>query len=272
MADSKSESLRVELYKDVVSPAAKEVGTITGRAVRAVLAPLRALVWTWEQAEEFVATKVQEKLQNVPEERLITPDPALAGPALQALQFAADPELRDLYAQLLATAMDAKTAMNAHPGFVEILRQLSPDEARLILYLSKHPHVPAVASAIENISNGVTSRSFRRLTLASSNAGCRQPELDMLYIANLERLGIIERLENGVEFADETVYADLLETVIDGEEVDRILKRRWGPEWQGGFSRGGYTLTPWGRQFCVAVLGPGACDAPITYHVESAAD
>jgi hypothetical protein len=63
----------------------------------------------------------------------IEPKPMIAGPTIDAMKYCgSEPHLRDLFANLLATAMDARTAENVHPAFVEIIKQLSADQAKMI--------------------------------------------------------------------------------------------------------------------------------------------
>ena len=104
----------VPVYQDVVQPAAQEVGKAlqtVAKTVHVVLAPVSALVWGYDQIKEFVSTKVAERLKNVPPENLVTPKPNVAGPSLEALRYTGhETSLSDLYANLLATAMDTSTA------------------------------------------------------------------------------------------------------------------------------------------------------------------
>jgi hypothetical protein len=63
----------------------------------------------------------------------IEPKPMIAGPTIDAMKYCGSkPHLRDLFANLPATAMDARTAENVHPAFVEIIKQLSADQAKMI--------------------------------------------------------------------------------------------------------------------------------------------
>ena len=123
----------VPVYQDAVQPLAKETGKIlqtVGRAVNAALMPAIGLVWGIEKIEEFVYTKVAKKLEDTPVDEICSPDLAVAGPALESLRYTGHKEsLSELYANLLASAMDLKTAKTAHPGFVEIIRNMSSDEA-----------------------------------------------------------------------------------------------------------------------------------------------
>ena len=126
----------VPVYQDAIQPAAQELGKALGTVAKLVniaLAPVSGLVWGYEQIREFTATKVAEKLKGVPEEEIITPKPNVAGPAIEALRYTGHEEsLSEMYANLLATAMTKDKASLAHPAFVEIIRQLTPDEAKIL--------------------------------------------------------------------------------------------------------------------------------------------
>lgn len=126
----------VPIYQDVLQPAAQEVGKAlqtVAKSVHIELAPVSALVWGYDQIKDFVSSKVAERLKNVPPENIVSPKPNIAGPALESLRYTGHEEtLSDLYANLLAAAMDKATAEGAHPAFVEIINQLTPDEAKII--------------------------------------------------------------------------------------------------------------------------------------------
>ncbi|MFD2454137.1 DUF4393 domain-containing protein [Ideonella paludis] len=126
----------VPVYQDVVQPAAQELGKAlqtVAKSVHLALAPVSALVWGYDQIKDFVATKVAERLKNVAEENIVTPKPNVAGPALESLRYTGhENSLSELYANLIAASMDKTTAAGAHPAFVEIIKQLTPDEAKLV--------------------------------------------------------------------------------------------------------------------------------------------
>lgn len=126
----------IPVYQDALQPAVQEVGkglATVAKTIHVALAPVAALVWGFEQVRDFVHSRVAEKLKDVPRERIATPSPSVAGPALEALRYSGhDADLREMYANLLATSMDASTAREAHPAFVDIIKQLAPDEAKLL--------------------------------------------------------------------------------------------------------------------------------------------
>ena len=105
-------------YDDALKPIAKEAGKALGtlgKAVNLVLSPLRGLVWSWEKIEGYLGQTIERILEErgVPSDRVRTPDPDVAVPAIEALRYS---KLRENYAKLLATSMDADTANEAHPG------------------------------------------------------------------------------------------------------------------------------------------------------------
>lgn len=138
----------VPIYQDVAQPAAREIGKALGTVAKTVnmaLAPIGVLVWGYEQLQGFIAGKVADRLKNVPPEDIITPKPNVAGPAMDALRYAGHEDtLSDMYANLLASAMDRSTAKAAHPAFVEIIKQLTPDEARILSLFTSQGAYPVI--------------------------------------------------------------------------------------------------------------------------------
>lgn len=183
----------VPIYQDTLQPASKEVGTAlqtVAKAIHMALAPLSAMVWGYEKISDYLEKSLTEKLKGVPPERIVTPNPAIAGPALESLRYTAqEQELRQLYANLLASSMDSKTADVSHPAFVEVIRQMTPDEARLAKFLLPKSWYPAVRSVNGNRKEGLfgVSAGHRKLVL---DAGVRWDWIRS-GLDNLVRLGLI---------------------------------------------------------------------------------
>lgn len=183
----------VPIYEDALQPAAKEVGTAlqtVAKTIHVALAPLSMMVWGYDRLRDYLERALSEKLKDVPPERIVTPDPSVAGPAVEALRFAAHhPDLREMYANLLARAMDAETTRLAHPAYVEILKQLSPDEAKLVARFAKENAVSLIH--INAVTAAGREHRYRNLSLAGAEAGCANPDMTPTYLDNLTRLGII---------------------------------------------------------------------------------
>lgn len=248
----------VSIYPDMIQPAAKELGKglqTVAQAINATLTPLRLLVWGSEQIEEFVTTRVAEKLQHVPLERIRPPEPHVVCPTLEALRYTGhESELRELYASLLATSLDSDTCRNAHPAFVDIIKNMSPDEAKIMKLFSKHRDLPAVDLQI-NIKK---ERTTTHTTLISNHsfigalAGCSHPDLMESYLKNLSRLGLIEQppknvlgapylSQEGVYEPLEATLANLCDDIRSGGQTPKI-------------TRSFFRITPLGTQFCRACV------------------
>ena len=159
---------------------------LVGKTVKALLTPVKLLVWGYDQFESLFLPDVERKMKGVPEDRRIEPSLIVAGPTVQALAFAGPiPELRNMFANLLATAMDAQTAQYAHPAFVEIIKQMSPDEARILRHMSDGENVPMVHLQRFMEGSGGYTYVFRNFTLLGELPGCEHSHLRPQYIDNL---------------------------------------------------------------------------------------
>jgi hypothetical protein len=228
----------VPVYEDALQPAARDLGQalhVVGKALNAALLPIEGLIWGVEKIRDFVHTRVAQKLQNTPTECIRTPDPAVAGPILESLRYTGHHEaLRELYANLLANAIDERTAREAHPGFVEIIRNLSPDEARILKFLATHSSYPIINIKRVLKKDGGYIVLYRHLTLLSVNAGCQHAQLTPSYVENLERLGLI-RVPYGAHLKDDSLYGPirdhpqvkaLLEEIGESEEHKAEIEKR----------------------------------------------
>ena len=73
------------------------------------------------------------KLENTPDEELVTPNAAVVAPAMEALGYSLEePNLKEMYLNLLAAASTATRSSDVHPSFVDTIRQLDSDEALLL--------------------------------------------------------------------------------------------------------------------------------------------
>lgn len=150
-----------------------------------------------------------------------------------------------MYAGLLAKAMDAATASTAHPAFVQIIQQLTPDEARLLRLLKQDRAFPLI-----NIRNNRKDDSGGKIVVAKlstlgSEAGLSCPELVPAYLDNLERLGLLQVPEH-FEYVDKQVYDHLISAPFCLEiraRIDELPDRKSHVELKG------ILISTLGRQF-----------------------
>jgi hypothetical protein len=211
-AGEAAKGLAVPVYQDAVQPAAREIGKAlqtVAKTIHIALAPVAGLVWGYDRITEYLDRRLTEKLAGTPEERIVTPPSNVAGPALEALRFAGSEEdLREMYASLLATAMDSATMSAAHPAFVEAIKQLTPDEARILRHLADGQHRPIINIRADSKDGSGGVDVGRYLTMLDEEAALIHPELTAGYLDNLIRLGLIE-IPVGFHLARPGAYDEL---------------------------------------------------------------
>jgi len=186
----------IPVYQDTLQPSAKQIGKsleTVAKTVNIALAPIKVLVWGYEKIEEFISQSVTKKLQNVPEENIITPSPSIAGPTIEALRFTGeDLNLRELYSNLLANAMDNTTADSIHPGYVEIIKNLSSDEALILQAFCSQNQFPLIDifHQIPELNSEVVV--YRNFSHFKNFYNLKRPDLTSVYIDNICRLGLTE--------------------------------------------------------------------------------
>lgn len=244
----------VPVYQDAIQPAAKELSkglVVVAKAVNAALVPVEGMIWGIEKIRDFVTNKVAKKLENVPPEDIQPPKPHIGVPAIDALRYTGEePNLADLYANLLATAMDRKTAMNAHPGFVDIIKNMSPDEARIMRFLTSNHYYPLINVKRVTVKDNTFSIPFRYVSLLGLDAGCQHPPLAATYIDNLERLGLVEISET-TRMSNDEVY----KRIEDFPQIKAILEEmRSNPEMRPEVDKIRLVVTDLGKQFIRACV------------------
>ena len=129
---SEVKAITPEVYKDIAKPAAQEIGNVAGRTVKALLSPIRGMLWGWEQIEKMIEEGVQKRLEKIPENNRKTPEPEIAVPAIEALRYTAQNEtLREMYLNLLGNAMDDRKSNIVHHSFVELIKQMNTLDAKV---------------------------------------------------------------------------------------------------------------------------------------------
>lgn len=218
-----------------------------------MLMPLRVLNFAAEKVEGYFAKKFGEelggRLADAPPEEVIEPKSFIAGPAIQGIADTVDePDLRKMYLSLLARAMRKDTAETAHPSFAEIVKQLSPDEARIIGHLLTTP-VTAVVTIRGKLERGYVQYE-RHIIPIFGYSEPYSPDVaseGARYIDNWQRLGLIE-----IDYQESLVAEDAYAWV---ESRPEYLHRAevLPPDQTISFGKGIVNTTDFGRAFAAAV-------------------
>ncbi len=137
-----------KMYDDLLAPSAKVLGEILclfPRQVRIWFHNSHAKIILAEKNWKLVEDEIQEKVSKIPPKKLTEPEPHVAIPAIEQLSYCSDSEeLRKLYANLLVSSMNTDTKVNAHPSFTTIIKDLCPDEAKLLKVIATKYTFPIV--------------------------------------------------------------------------------------------------------------------------------
>lgn len=245
-----------DVYTDGVKPVVKPTGELVGlvpRAIKAALSPIEKWILRREYNVEETKKILEKKLENVPPELIEEPEPHIAVPAIQYISYCMDnDELRDMYANLLANSMNKVTKNGVHPSFVEIIKQLSPDEARIMKDFKLVDTQPTLSLRAEkDFGEGIIYlKSYSKVGYL---ANCEKPDDIPKYFDNLKRLGLIE-VHNNHYLTEDSIYEDLEST-----KYIQMMKAH-NPYVSQGFTkvetiRGYVELSEFGKSFCNICIG-----------------
>ena len=165
-----------------------------------MLLPLAAMNYAVEKARDYFESRFPDqfakKLESVPPEDLVEPRASIAGPVLQGLAFSHEEQpLREMYLNLLRSSMDRRSAPNAHPAFVETIKQSTAEEARHLNAILASTGAVAIGEVrLENESREgwkVLYRHLANLTDDGTGERSEDPRFPMM-VDNWVRLGLVE--------------------------------------------------------------------------------
>jgi hypothetical protein len=132
--------------------------------------------------------KVETKTQEIPEEFLTEPQMHIVGPAMEASKYYIDSEvLRQMFANLIGSSIDARKIEQTHPSFVEIIKQLSPLDAGILANFKTIQQIPLVQIRAMKASN-------EYITIHNHIANFENQQAYKIYassLSNLQRLGLL---------------------------------------------------------------------------------
>ena len=242
-----------------VKEAANNLGqtavTLT-KTINNALLPLAAINFAFDRARVYFTGQFQkdiaEKASAIPQEQIIEPKSSIAGPVLQGLAFTHEEiNLKDMYLSLLATSMDGRVAADAHPAFVEIIRQLSSEEAALIRDVL---HSPTAIPIVEVRLTTMGKQGWQ--TLATHLLNLTEPVTKQpteysrtpAMVDNWLRLGLVS-VDYNKQLMDENSYV----WIDERPEVVRQRQIHENEQQKLSFSKGIIQRTALGVQFAKAV-------------------
>jgi Abortive infection alpha len=137
---AKLPAILTDIYGDLLRPGVKQVG----KALETVIGLGNTILWPFALVNGVAditlkrsLEKYRAKLENVPADEIIQVRPEIGVPIAERLSYVHDDYLSDLFVNLLAKASIKNNANLAHPSFVNIIDNLSPDEGLMLYHLKQ---------------------------------------------------------------------------------------------------------------------------------------
>lgn len=147
-----------------------------------------------QQSIEIFKNEINTKINEIPKEKLIEGKLHTIGPILDASKFYTEEDtLRNMFSNLLASSVNSDLVHSVHPSFIEIIKQLSPEDAQFLSTLIPGGDYPTAnfsmlltENSIENFAQDVFifNKSIDSITLDYCNTTAT-------YINNISRLGLV---------------------------------------------------------------------------------
>jgi len=237
--------LLVQFYGDLAKPGVQQVGKALGTVFGLGNTVLWPIQWANERSRIALERNLENyriRLESVPIEKIIPVAPEIGVPIAEKLSYVSDTKLSELYINLLTKASNSEFVWEAHPSFVNIITNLSPDEAHLLEYFVQRKNlefVNAKWSAPE-----VYSFAGELLIDQVHAASLAFPGNIQAYFSNLAGLGLV------------SIHLD---RSVHGSNVYTALEEFWttyfnsktppAPDRTLEFERGAICVTTFGRQF-----------------------
>lgn len=172
--------------KKLYEPSAELIGQAFRGITHKVFGHLIEYNIVKDQELNDLKNKVQSKIDEIPEENRSTEKLGLTLKATEdsAYQLSSE-ELRELFANLIASSVDNRVNDELHPSFSSILKDLSPKDATILKKIYNNITVPSVTVRIEQ-DNGTGVDTIENIMLFDDEYVIHPKSLN-----NLERFGLI---------------------------------------------------------------------------------
>lgn len=202
------------IYEDALQPTIQEVGKFAARIPRAINAAFSGLdkwILNKEYAIDEIKKLLEQKLENVDPKKIVEPEAYVAIPAIQAISYSMDSEeLRNLYANLLAKAMNSDTKDFVHPSFVEIIKQLSPIDSLVFKSIMERQANPIIDIVYEKREEGhIFPIATKTFATNISDIDIAPVEIVRVSIDNLIKQGLIS-IPIGQSYSEKELYNNIL--------------------------------------------------------------
>lgn len=249
----KSPELLKEIYGDLAKPGVAQVGKALESVLclgNNVLLPIRLMNEMCRRFEEKKFADIAKRFSSIPIENIVDVRPEIGTPILEKLSYTEDQVLRDMFIELLAKAADKSQVDKAHPAFVGIIENITPDEALFIKSFTKRKSIPYFWIWKKINNDGVFSKTHD--FIIHEIQGICFPKNIPVYVSNLSGLGIITSKDDA--YIPDTalydpIFQEIKKNIPDIQIGDVITVDNTHPDGSVFASKGVIELLPFGRSF-----------------------
>lgn len=242
------------IYKDLAQPSVQKVGkalsTVFGLG-NTLLLPIKLLNEKANHLFVHHMEKFRRNLDQIDENKIQPIEPQIGVPILESLEYTTNQKLGNLYINLLTTASNFDTASHAHPSYVKIIGNITPDEAFILEFLDEDEtstrRIPFISlklhfdfgSSKKDTTNKVSAEEH--ITEFEYSSKIKFPKLVKLYISNLIGLGLIQSEIDNYVGPDFDELKKKMKSIIDYYEQDSRITIE--------YIHGYFSLTDFGKGF-----------------------
>lgn len=195
--------------------------------------------------QQIFAKELQKKVASIPENNICEPDFQTISTAFDNAKHCDSDELRELFANLIASSINIEKKDDVHPSFSEIIKQMSPLDARNLKLFKNEDGLPISQYRVRNednsydilMSNVFLGKIGENVDLTAQSAS----------ITNLQRLGLLE-----------VTYRSKFANPIRYDEAEKLLQSLFSDEIKPNEARelknGIVRKTPFGEKFVNACI------------------
>lgn len=154
------------------------------------LAEKRKLKYAYE-LEKFKQS-LSDKVSSIPKENRVEADTQLVMQALENVKYCVEEkELREMFANLISASLDSRLQAQIHPSFSEILKTMTPLDAKNLKIIQINHFLP-ICDIIEINKDDRRQYAITLQNLFLMNPDCTVYEQQSLSINYLTKQGLVE--------------------------------------------------------------------------------
>lgn len=209
----KNPEILKEVYGDLAKPGVQQVGKALGTVFGLINTALLPIEWANRSASIIFEKNFEgyrKKVEAIPIEKIVNVAPEFGVPIVQKLTYVSEESISDLYTTLLAKASNINTIGEAHPSFVNLVQNLSPDEALLLKSFGVATAVaglPFISMHIVLPDGGYTVSQDILINQKLSSL-VKFPQNISAYISNFAGMGIVN-VRRDVRLKNDDVYNEI---------------------------------------------------------------